>query len=193
MSKGKTVQLHRVGRPGEGSKLTVMQHMRSADGASSVTVDMLQAQVPDRRYVANCGTVLRSGDLFRLVFAQSKTSSAGLRSVIDVQMMKPAVATFLGALDSIQTKLAPHQSNSMDLLDSFDEPAQAVGLAANVVPVAFSDAEACMDFYQMSAFMLSSLGSSGDVFAEPVVRVTLPTGLFVALVDRLRVLATEGS
>ena len=79
------------------------------------------------------------------------------------------------------------------LIESLQEPTQTVGLTANIVPCAFSDAEACMDFYQLSPFMASALVAHGDVYAEPVVRVTLPTGLFVALIGRLRTLASGPS
>jgi hypothetical protein len=193
MAKGKTFPIQRIPRPGEGAKLVVTEQKHTVDGETTLKLDMLQAQVPDRRYVADCGTVLRSGDVFRLVFAQSKTSPTGLRSVIDVQMMRPAVSMFLSSLETVQENLTQGQAQPLALLGSYEEPSQAVGLAANVVPIAFSGSEACMDFYQMSAFMMSTLAKGADVYAEPVVRVTLPTGLLIALIAKLTTLASQQS
>jgi predicted RNA-binding protein len=188
MAKAKTVQIHKVKmRQGEGVRLVVTDRKKEADG-ETITIDMQEAPVPERRYVADAAAVVNGAAGFRVIFGQTKLSASGaaaleLRSMIDIQMSRRAVGQFLSTLvnldpgwDGIET---------IPLLQNINEPAQTAGLSANLAPVGISGHECCVDFYQMSPFSSGNLKSGGDIYAEPVVRVMLPTGLFVSVARQL--------
>lgn len=71
------------------------------------------------------------------------------------------------------------------LIDITDEPNQTIGLTANIVMASCSGEESALDFYHMSPFSVVEVQKGGGLFADPVVRVILPTSLLMALVDKL--------
>jgi hypothetical protein len=105
--------------------------------------------------------------------------------MVEVQMSDASVTQFIESLSEAREKI--RLFTRLDLIEKFEEPTQTVGFTANLVPVAFSGPECCMDFYQLSPFMRSTMekGGTDAIQAEPVVRVSLPTGLFHAMVHRL--------
>ena len=106
-------------------------------------------------------------------------------------MTMQAIREFLNTLDKVREGLAKTGIKPHQLLDKFEEPPHAAGLTANLVPMAFSNDECCMDFYQVSPFVRSALQKGGELFVEPVVRVMLPTGLFLGVIERLDHLASH--
>jgi hypothetical protein len=70
--------------------------------------------------------------------------------------------------------------------ESVEEPAQTVAFDANVIAVAVSDEEACLDFYHTSAFSVLHAKTLRKLAVEPVVRVTLRTVQLFGLYLRLK-------
>jgi hypothetical protein len=191
MAKVKTSQIQRItNRPNEGARVAITNFARNEKGESTVEFNLLAAPVPDRRYAADVGTVLKGSSGCRVIFGQSSLGPSdskkhALRSVIDIQISMRGVREFLKSLESVKDALAMTGIKAFDLLSEIEEPEHAAGLTANLIPIAFANEECCMDFYQLSPFVRSALGKGGDLAVEPVVRVNLPTGLFVGIVERL--------
>lgn len=133
--------------------------------------------------------VLSAQDGARLIFGQAKVAGEGLRSLVVVHITSLGVRQFLrstpGVLEVARDYLKRNRMSVAKLTDIKEEPSQTAALAANLVAAAFSDTEACLDFYHASPFVMMSVKSGGDFAANPVVRVSLPTVLFVAMCEKL--------
>lgn len=191
MSKQKYPPIQRVtNRPNEGARLEITRSQQGEGGENTIEFNLLSAPVPDRRYPADVGAVLKTPSGCRLIFGQTSVGAkvgkgCALRSVIDIHISMRGVREFLSSLESVKDALARTEIAAFHLLDELQEPEHAAGLSANLIPIAFSDEECCMDFYQLSPFVRSGLSKGGELAVEPVVRVNLPTGLFIGIVERL--------
>jgi hypothetical protein len=131
--------------------------------------------------------------MVRLLFGQTKTIGSGLNTLLVIHVSFLGVRHFIksmqdGVAKSARDFLARHAITSPNLLDISEEssqPASTVNLEANIIAMAFHGREACLDFYHASSFVWHNLGRGGKFYAEPVVRVTLPTALMMALYDSL--------
>jgi hypothetical protein len=159
-------------------------------GGLELSLDLALAPVPDRRYVAEVGSVTYDGGVVQLLFGQKKIGlSGGLRSLIVIQMTTTAVHNFLRTLDSVD----PNFRIWLDLNDVHsqlmniqEEPDQTVTLFANTVGLASAGRESCIDFYHASAFSLHYAQQNKKLAVDPVVRVILGSGLLIAMLDKLR-------
>ncbi|MBI3372170.1 MAG: hypothetical protein HY017_10500 [Betaproteobacteria bacterium] len=157
-----------------------------------IGINLAQAPVPDRRYIAEVGSVNYSDDDIKLLFGQRKISwGSTLRSLVVIHMSSRAVRQFLRSVKGLKE---PSLSEIMDKLgirreavegSLGEEPEQTVAFAANVVAVAISGREACLDFYHISSFAMAAAAHSAKIPIDPVVRVDLRTGLFEALIGAL--------
>lgn len=155
----------------------------------SLTVDLGSAPVPERRYVADVGTVVLAHEGARLVFGQTKVTGHGLRSLIVIHMSAYGVHQFLrSSPDMLKTAKEFMQRNRLsvgNLMEITEEPNQTVALAANLIAASYSGTEACMDFYHASPFAVLQVKAGGEFAADPVVRVSLPMVLLYAVCEEL--------
>jgi hypothetical protein len=180
-----------VSRPGEGVVVEIsVLRATVADGVNKMTfsLDLSKAQVPSRRFYANAVQVAQEEGAFHLCFGQKKLfaeagSRVELRAMLDVVLVSEAMSQFLMALQS-------HQFNGMtqSSVSSFtEEPAQTIPLNASFAAVSVGAEESCLDFYHSSAFELAAVAAGQrSIHLDPVVRVILPTSLFQALIEDLR-------
>jgi hypothetical protein len=152
-------------------------------------VDMGDAPVPERRYVADIASVsYRDGTVY-LVFGQRKLVGRGLRTMVVLTMSSLGVLNFLKACEGIPSEVL-NKFVSPNLVlkpDDFEEePSQVVDLAANLIVAGFSGREACFDFYFVSPYVLGQLAQGGKFAVDPVVRVILQSGLASAIVKSLQ-------
>lgn len=182
----------RFNRPGEG---VVMGDIRQdlVDGVMSQTfsVDVSNAQVPDRRYAAEVAAIVMSDNMVRLLFGQTKPIGKGLSSMLVIHIPYRAARTFINSMkilvDTARAYMEQYKVESSSLLElkNQEEPAQTATVEANIIIGAFSGREACMDFYHASPFAMGSAGNSGKLHADPTVRVTLGLPLMMAVFDWL--------
>jgi hypothetical protein len=198
VAKQRNVVVSRGNRPGEGATISVVRHQTpGVSGVTniSLTVDLGSAPVPERRYVADVGTVVLAHEGARLVFGQSKVTGRDLRSLIVIHMSAYGVHQFLRSTpDMLKTAKEFMQRNQLtvgDLAEINEEPNQTVALAANLVAASYSGTEACMDFYHTSPFVVMQVKAGGDFAADPVVRVSLPMVLLYAICEKLEKIKTQ--
>jgi hypothetical protein len=179
-------------REGEGVVVTTTRRMvPQPDGTTSyeMAVDMGDAPVPERRYVADIASVsYRDGTVY-LVFGQRKLVGRGLRTMVVLTMSSSGVLNFLKACEGIPSEVlnkfvSPNLMLKPDELE--EEPSQVVDLAANIIVAGFSGREACFDFYFVSPYVLGQLAQGGKFAVDPVVRVILQSGLASAIVKSLQ-------
>lgn len=184
-------------RDGEGVLVATTRRMvPRPDGTTSfeMSVDMGEAPVPERRYVADIASVnYRDGTIY-LVFGQRKLVGSRLRTMVVLTMSSLGVLNFLKACESIAPEVLK-KFVSPDLVlkpnDFEEEPSQVVDLAANIIVAAFCGREACFDFYFVSPYVLGQLAQSGKFAVDPVVRVILQSGLASAIVESLEALKEQ--
>lgn len=183
-------------RQGEGDAITVVRHpITSANGSTQqISFEFALARVPDRRYPAEVGGVVKSEYMVRLYFGQSKSVGNGLSTLLMIHIPFVAIRQFV---DSVAAGLEERSitfftflENSMptllDLTKETEQPSSTVTLEANIIAFAFHGREACMDFYHASPFVWDSfLKRGGKFYAEPVVRVTLTTLLSISLIKSM--------
>jgi len=152
-------------------------------------VNMATATVPDRRYTADFANVLDTGIEFNLLFGQRRiTAKHALRSLIVIHFSYDAVPRFLESMEKIndwRDTLVKAGVKSIDLDDLGEEPEQTVSLTANNLIVGFAGREACMDFYIASAFALHGMNKNMNLPVDGVVRISLPTVLFMAILEKI--------
>ena len=183
-------------RQGEGVPIDIVhQTALSTDGTTVavIGINLAQAPVPDRRYVAEVGAVDYSNETVKVMFGQKKMSPSGmLRSLVVVHMSPRAVRQFLTSVKQMQKPSLSELMQKIGLereniaADLGEEPDQTVAFAANIVAVAISGREACLDFYHASSFAMANAINSKKLPIDAVVRVDLRTGLFGGLIDEMK-------
>jgi hypothetical protein len=189
---------HVAVRRGEGALIDIVPHQSvGANGRTvlNLAIDLSNAPVPDRRYVADVASVSYSNGALKLFLGQQKLPT-GLRSLLVIHMTPLAAGQFISSLTrmknpTIQEIAARSHVTSEPLTEITEEPEQTVAFASNIVAAAISNGEACVDFYQVSAFSLASAPVSKKIAIDPVVRLDLRLSLLLALLEELQKL--EGS
>ena len=197
MSKVKHTPVHRLNKPGEGASLVVSrEHSVDVKGATGVllTIDFTSAPVPDRRYAADIAAVERVNDMVNIIFGQTKVGG-GFRSLLIINMSASAVHQFLRSLADILPTIREYAKRislaKVDLTEVGQEPNQTVALTANLVAASQSGREACLDFYYSSPWVMMQVKKGGEFAAEPIVRITLTTGLLLAISTKLESVGAE--
>ncbi len=152
------------------------------DGTQSVQIqfELSTVPVPDRKYHADAASVRYINGNVELMFGQRTISGKSLRSLVVVNSSSMGALLFLNSCSKIRSGFQSfvQRSGLTDQLDSFEEePSQTVALTANVFLMAYSGREACLDLYFASPYMMSRLSKNEQFAIEPVVRITLSTGL----------------
>ncbi|HVT34252.1 MAG TPA: hypothetical protein VHE37_01610 [Nevskiaceae bacterium] len=182
-------------RQGEGALLSadIKMHV-GADGKSIgvFSIDLKNAPTPDRKYVADLYDVVIAKADVRVLFAQSKVTGEGIRSLLVIHLSPAAIRRFLNAVDDQNDgrfeKMAERLSVDVQPPTKIqEEPAgQTVAFSATAVMVAVQDYDACLDFMKLSAFSLSNVLSTKQAAVEPIVRTDIHIGMLVGLLRALR-------
>jgi len=198
-NSGAVVKGYQQIRPGEGVVLEVVrqQSPRPTGGVITAQVNLAAAPVPERRYVSDAVSILDDdGDSVRMLFGQRRSVGSGLRSMLVIHMGFEGVTHFVASLAEVQNSTmglatpAP-KVVAKPLAVFHEEPEQTVALAANMIAMAQSGTEACLDFYYASAFTMMSMLNGGKFAVDPVVRVTLSAAYTVAIVAKMREMAAK--
>lgn len=160
-------------------------------------LDMGSAPVPTRRYAADaCSIDVRSGDV-RFIFAQRGLTEEEFESALIVRLNPLAARQFIDSMSEVKqptiAELAKKVGESLRPLEPIARARQMVSVLANLASVAVAGFEACIDFYHASAFAMRAVEVKGknQLELEPVVRVELRTGLFLALLAALNGVAAQ--
>lgn len=192
MAKG-SQQPAKVPSPRKGDGVVIeVTHRPSADspdGTVQFGLDLNDAPVPSRRFIADVASVVRARGEVKLVFGQERIGSPSLRSMLVVQMSEPGAKQCLQSFTTMTPSLGS-MAESMgleaeQLSEGLVEPDQAVSFAANFVAAAIAGAETCLDFYHASPFALRSVQFNKKLSLEPVVRVDIRLSLLKAVIDEL--------
>jgi hypothetical protein len=180
-------------RQGEGVGLDVVQHHVQVSGQSvaEISVDASRAPVPDRKYVADFAGVDEFKGNIRLLFGQRKIGTEQLRSLIVIHLSRNGVMHLLHSMERMDSptyeEIVEKTGIEVIALDPVpEEPQQTVSLAANVTLSAMSGDEVCLDFYRASPFSQRSAEHGGKFYIDPVVRIDLPSGMFISLMRELK-------
>ena len=185
-------------RPGEGKEIEIVRRTVSQPDGTTIfemDLDISHAPVPDRRYLADAGTILFEGDVLRIVLGQKQLLGSKLRSAVVVFLSAHATVNFLRSchatfLPTLREYTAKHQISDA-LIEIKDEPELATFVTANIILAAFSGREACLDFYDSSPFVIGIVQRGGKMALDPILRVDLGSGLLVALLDRIESLQSS--
>jgi hypothetical protein len=186
-------------RPNEGTRVSVvLGQIASTSGLSLQTaaINLAQAPVPERKYVADAYGVNYSSGAVQLLFGQRRIGGSDLRSLLVIQMSPTGAARFLATSNQLAPLSLTDMATQYGIVaeKSFQistEPSQTVALAAGLSLMAAAADEATIDFYQASAFALSAMLHSSELALDPVVRIDLRTSLLLGLFEDLRKLTPQ--
>jgi len=126
-----------------------------------------------------------------LIFWQKKITGNEARSMVILSLTSHAALQYLQNSEEqiAQLKKTTSKNKLEGSLENLpEEPTQTVCLAANLVATGWAGREACMDFYHASPFVIGMLVKNGRFAAEPMVRISLTTGILIALFLQLEAL-----
>lgn len=179
-------------RKGEGEPLGILRQSSGGSGVASLDLDLSNLPVPERRYTADVAGLLQSKSLVRMLFGQTKVDGIQIRSMLDVHFSMAGITRFLNTTQALEPVFEHLKLNygvtRSDLTDFSDEPNQTIGLTANIVMSSCSEWESCLDFYQISPFSIAAAQKGGGLSADQVVRVSLPTDLFMGMIESLKLI-----
>ncbi len=175
------------------------RHVTLPDGTAGAVhgINLQEAEIPDRHYLATACGVIYSNERLRLLFAQQYLDATGLRNLVIINMAPLAAVQFLQAiralnqpsLDDIAQRSHIEKQPLIEIHSDAEE--QTVELPANVIAAAFSGRDASLDFYHASVSSLAAALSTNRIALEPVVRINLDTSLVISLVARLEQLSAD--
>jgi hypothetical protein len=179
-------------RKGDGTAIDVVQQRSvQTSGQTQITfgMNLNDAPVPNRRYVADVAMVLERHGTVNVIFGQEKIGEDALRSMLVVQMSPVAARNFLNSFAQLNPSLSDvvkQMGSAPEKLHALKEgSSQAVAFSANLSAAAMAGEEACLDFYNASPFSIRSLQVTKKIGVEPVVRVDLRVTLLQAILDEL--------
>lgn len=179
-------------RPGEGCLIDVSQ-AAVISNSLSLKIKISDAPVPERQFTADAANAKIDNGLVRLLFAQTEPIGDGLLSLLVVQMSLESIEQWIAQFSQEfyeNTKKLPAHAKDGDVT-IFAAPAkQTVILTASSALTAFSGGNGCIDFYYSSPFAISQMSTLRKLAIDPVVRVNVQTAVLLALIDRLKELAT---
>ena len=200
MAKNRSIATHtqhqQKGPRYEGHPLSVLKMpagLGSSEDVITVGLDISSAPVPQGRFAAElCEVRFEFNDL-RLIFAQRTLDRGGLDSALIVRMNPIAGHQLLRSINDMQRPGLDGIAEAMGiqatpLAKISQQPSQMANVVANLVAIAVSGFETCMDFYHASAFAMRNVTDSDTLAVEPIVRVDVQTAVFVSMVQELRAL-----
>jgi len=128
-------------------------------------------------------------DVARLYLVQKKAIGAGLQSILLVRIPYLGIRQFMKSMPTVAANAREYLtrvgSKPPKEIDKTDAPNQTFTVDANIVAVAFSGREACIDLYHASPYVIHGLKSGGDFYAEPVARINLGTQVLLDIYDTI--------
>jgi hypothetical protein len=181
----------------DGHLVEISHSAVGGSGFVGISFDVSKAPVPPRRYVAEVCSVSIDGDQLRLVFGQRVLGAPDeLDSALVIPLSPPAAADFVAMLDSmkdpgLEAIAAAVGVTPQPLLEKVPRPSQVAYLAANIAALGVQSFESCVDFYHASPFVMRNVEKKKQIGLEPVVRITMSTGLLLSLAASARELLVQ--
>lgn len=195
---------HRVStliRAGDGVAIEVVRRAAPRpDGTTSLEIglDLSDAPVPDRRYLADVASVQVVDDCLHLLFGQRMIGGSALRSLLILVLTPEGARNFLKTCTDFGPKLHTYldriSAAEMPLAQIDEEPEQTVMMQVSLIAAAHVERDACMDFYHASPSALRAVIQHRDanvIGIDPVVRIHLSTRLLAAVVDGIEAARTS--
>lgn len=181
-------------RPGEGTIIQLSPNTANAGPPGSFQVDVASAPVPERRFAADVYGVVRNRSVIKLYFGQCPIPGAELEALLVINMNCFAVANSITAVDAMK---APNLKEIAELekllaappISVKTVPKQTATMTATITLAAIAGQDASVDFFKSSPFAMASAKDSGMLAVEPVVRVDMPSELFIGLIEQMRILS----
>ena len=159
-------------------------------GLTAVGMDLSNAEGPARQYACEVASVVHVAYEIRFLFGQILLGSDELDSVLVVRMNQMAARQLS---DSIVAMGKPTLTDIAKTMDVTAIPLTAITVAprtmvmvvANIGSVALSGLETCVDFYYATPFAIRNAEKSRQLALDPVVRVDIPTALFLSIASTL--------
>jgi hypothetical protein len=189
VTRGKVTEVK--DRPGESTVPVMKQIIPAPDGSTQVAVSIKfdDVPVPDRRYVADQGTIIFDGTVVRIAFGQKRLVSDELRSLVVVSISPDPLGRFLEScqtfLPDLEKFIVNNQIVKPDLIKLKKEPEQTVAVASNIITAARSGREATIDFYHTSAISAHAMSTRDRLAIDSILRVDLSIGLLASILDNL--------
>lgn len=180
----------------DGHLIELSHSLVGSDGLE-IAFDISKAPVPPRRYVAEVCSVSIVDNHLRLVFGQRALGEdEQLDSALIIRLSPHAAHHFVNMIDSmnrpgLEAIAATVGVKVEPLWEKLPRPTQMAHLEANMAALGVSGFESCLDFYHASPFVMRNIEQKKQVGIEPVVRVTLSTGMLLSLISCARVLVVE--
>lgn len=177
--------------------LIELSHSLVGSHGVEIAFDIAKAPVPPRRYVAEVCSVGIKDRHLRLVFGQRTLGDdEHLDSALVIRLSPHAAHHFVNMVDGMNRPglegiVAIVGVRAEPLLENLTRPTQMAHLEANMAALGVSGFESCLDFYHISPFVMKNIENKKQVGIEPVVRVTLSTGMLLSLISRSRELVVE--
>jgi len=194
MSKKKRQHLQRFRQPGGGDGNIVPAQRADVGSTVTIGIDLSKLPVPERRYVADVASVVATDDIVHLLFGQAQVIGNGgkLRSMLDIHVPAQGIRHFLQSIEShtmpetLTSLRAKLGQEGRGLYEITEEPKETFSLPVNMIAVAISSREACLDMYYADTFVMSrAVQGVGRLTADPVVRISLPSAVLLAVIAKL--------
>ncbi len=180
-------------RAGDGVAIEIVRKSAPRpDGTTALEIglDLSEAPVPDRRYLADIAAVKAVDDSLQLLFGQRTIGGKTLRSLVVLVLTPEGVRNFLKTCTEFSPKLHAYLDRiaaaKAELSTIEEEPEQTVAMPVSIIAAAHVERDACIDFYHASPSAIRSVLHHGDanvIGIDPVVRIQLSTRLLAAVVD----------
>ena len=153
--------------------------------------------VPERHYSADVFYLSVRHETLFLLFGQQRVDGAALRNLLVVKMPPDAVNAYLSSLtvvDDAKTGVVTAELLAERLNIHIEdvpaelpqEPEETVEFNANLIVIAISGREGCLDFYYASPFSKAAMVKTNKLAVDPVVRIAIPTAILVGMNRRLQ-------
>jgi hypothetical protein len=180
-------------RVGDGVAIEIVRKAAPRpDGTTALEIglDLSDAPVPDRRYLADVASVKLVEDSLHLLFGQRTIGGKSLRSLVILVLTVEGVKNFLKTCTEFGPKLHTYldriSAAKAQLSQIEEEPEQTVAMPVSIIAASHVERDACIDFYHASPSAIRSVLQHGDanvIGIDPVVRIQLSTRLLAAVVD----------
>jgi len=173
------------------AELLARMSSRHTQEITTHTIDLLNAQAPERVYAGKECAVEFKHNFVEIMFAQRERGTDTLRSMIVITMPPANVIYLLHSIKQMKSPSLSEIAQQLDLktetLSKFNvEAKQTAEMSAQVVGVAIAGLETCMDFYKVPPpTIVKFKAKGGDMLMEPQVRVETRTTLLIGLLEEL--------
>ena len=177
------------------------EHVVGPDGRAftKLMIRMDDADIPSRQFTADRGWLHRDGDTTWLLFGQAGPFGDRIQSVIRINLSPEAVHMFIESCSEFLPTVRGFCDRFRVAQVGLDAPKEGPGanaglavMTANIIQAAQNARESVMDFYLLDAVAVRAAARRDvepeQTSVEPVVRVLLPTGLMLPLLEAMLVM-----